>query len=142
MGLVLLNPGLIERDAEILARVSLFDPQLDRLKDELLNLAASGIRLENTVVETHITRLGLGALADQLRNQPSVLYIAEESGGGGLEEAWRRSVAQIENPDFSPQGELKLQRDAAFTRYLNSGADADFDEVQRLNGLIRAQIGS
>jgi len=142
MGLVIQNPDLVERDAEILAKILLSDPQLDRLKDELLNLAASGARLEKVVVEGHITRLGMGALADQLRNQPSVLYIAEDRGEGCLEEAWRRAVAQLEDPDFTLHGELKLQRDAAFTRYLDSGTDADFDEVQRLNGLIRAQIES
>jgi DNA primase len=73
MGLVLQNPDLIERDAEILARILLSDPQLDRLKDELLHLAASGARLEKTLVESHIKRQGMGALADRLRNQPSVL---------------------------------------------------------------------
>jgi len=139
MGLVLLNPDLIERDAEILARILLSDPQLDRLKDELLHLAASGARLETTLIENHITRLGMGALADQLKNQPSVLYIAKDRGEAGLEEAWRRAVAQLEDPDFTLHGELKLQRDAAFSRYLDSGTDADFDEVQRVNGLIRAQ---
>jgi len=138
-GLVLLNPDLIERDAEILARILLSDPQLDRLKDELLHLAASGARLETTLIENHITRLGMGALADQLKNQPSVLYIAKGRGEAGLEEAWRRAVAQLEDPDFTLHGELKLQRDAAFSRYLDSGTDADFDEVQRVNGLIRAQ---
>jgi DNA primase len=142
MGLVLQNPDLIERDAEILAKILLSDPQLDRLKDELLHLAASGARLEKALVESHINRQGMGALADRLRNQPSVLYVAKDRGEAGLEEAWRRAVAQLEDPDFSLHGELKLQRDAAFTRYLDSGTDADFDEVQRLNGLIRAQMGS
>jgi hypothetical protein len=125
-----------------LARILLSDPQLDRLKDELLHLAASGARLETTLIENHITRLGMGALADQLKNQPSVLYIAKDRGEAGLEEAWRRAVAQLEDPDFTLHGELKLQRDAAFSRYLDSGTDADFDEVQRLNGLIRAQTVS
>jgi len=142
MGLVLQNPDLIERDAEILARILLSDPQLDRLKDELLHLAASGARLEKTLVESHINRQGMGALADRLRNQPSVLYVAKDRGEAGLEEAWRRAVAQLEDPDFTLHGELKLQRDVAFSRYLDSGTDADFDEVQRLNGLIRAQTGS
>jgi DNA primase len=142
MGLVLQNPDLIERDAEILARILLTDPQLDRLKDELLHLAASGARLEKSLVESHIDRQGMGALAERLRNQPSVLYMAKDRGEAGLEEAWRRAVAQLEDPDFSLHGELKLQRDAAFTRYLDSGTEADFDEVQRLNGLIRAQMGS
>lgn len=142
MGLALQNPDLIERNTEVLARILLSDPQLDRLKDELLHLAASGVRLEKTLVENHLTRQGMSALADQLRKQPSVLYRAEDGGEAGLEEAWGRAVSQIEDPDFSLHGELKLQRDAAFTRYLSSGTEADFDEVQRLNGLIRAQTGS
>jgi hypothetical protein len=59
-----------------------------------------------------------------------------------LDEAWHRAVAQLDDPDFSLHGELKTQRDAAFRRYLDGGGDADWDEVQRLNGLIRAEGGS
>jgi DNA primase len=142
LGLALAHPALIEHDAEILARISLSVPELDRLKHDLLNLAASGIRLERTVVDNHLVRQGMGGLAERLRNQLAIRRISEESGEQGLIEAWRRAVAQVEDPDFNRHGELKTQRDAAFRRYLDGGKDADWDEVQRLNGLIRDAGGS
>jgi DNA primase len=142
LGLLLTQPGIIERDTEILARITLSDPQLDRLKHELLHLAASGVRLERTVVENHLVRQGMGVLAERLQHQLAVRRIIEDSGESGLDEAWHRAVAQLDDPDFSLHGELKTQRDAAFRRYLDGGGDADWDEVQRLNGLIRAEGGS
>jgi len=142
LGLALAHPALIERDAEILARISLSVPELDRLKRDLLNLAASGIRLERTVVENHLVRQGMGVLAERLRNQLAIRRVSEDSGEQGLIEAWRRAVAQVEDPDFNRHGELKTQRDAAFRRYLDGGKDTDWDEVQRLNGLIRDAGGS
>jgi DNA primase len=142
LGFLLAGPSLIEREAEILAKISFTVPLLDRLKGELLNLASSGVRLERTIVENHLLRQGLGSLAEQLRSQPAVRHIVEEMGDTGLGEAWRRTVAQLDDPDFGVHGELKSQRDEALKRYLDGGADKDWDEVQRLNGLIRAQVGS
>jgi DNA primase len=139
LALALAEPGLIESELETLAKIPLSSPELDRLKRELLHLAASGARLEKSVVENHVNARGLSVLMGELRNR-SVLRL--EANSGEFEEAWRLTVAQLEDPDFSRHGELKLQRDAAFARYLSSGADADLDEMQRLNSLIRAEAGS
>jgi hypothetical protein len=35
-------------------------------------------------------------------------------------------------------GELKSSRDRALQRYLDGGANEDWDELQRLNALIRS----
>ena len=63
MGHVVASPALIEKYAELLAALTLADPQLDSLKGELLHLAASGVRLERNVVENHLVRQGMGVLA-------------------------------------------------------------------------------
>ena len=49
-------------EAESLAVLDLTDPSLDRLRRELLNLAASGSSLEKTGVQAHFTRKGIADL--------------------------------------------------------------------------------
>jgi DNA primase len=139
MALAVEHLGLVEHHLEPLAKVSLLSPELDRLKRDLLHLAASSPRLEKSVVENHLTAQGHGVLIGELRKRP-VLRL--EAGAGGSDDAWRQTMAQLEDPDFSLHGDLKLQRDEALERYLGSRAEADLDEMQRLNGLIRAQAGS
>jgi DNA primase len=146
MGLLLAAPMLIERHAELLAGLALFDPQLDRLKHELLHLAASGISLERTVVENHLVRQGMGVLAQRLQTQTvvqGVLQGAAEgafrtSGEAAHEAAWRRAMAQLHDPEHVATGDLKARRDEALKRYLDGGAHDDWEELQRLNGLIRS----
>ena len=48
-----------------------------------------------------------------------------------------RTKAQLADPDFSGVGELKGLRDEALQRYLDSGANKDWEELQRLNGQLR-----
>jgi len=55
-------PDIALEEAEILAQLELKDPSLDRLRHELLNLAASGSSLEKAGVQTHFTRAGLADL--------------------------------------------------------------------------------
>ena len=139
LGLLICAPELIDRYSEALAWLTLDDPQLDRVRRELLNVAASGKRLDNTAVENHLVRQGLGALAERLKTQ-SVLQ--SDLKGRADEEArealWLRTRAQLADPDASGVGELKTRRDQALQRYLDGGAEQDWDELQRLNGQIRA----
>ena len=146
MGLLLTAPLLIERHAETLAELAFHDPQLDRLKRELLHLAASGVTLERAVVETHLVRQGLSMLAERLTAQTGVqgvrTGVAEGAFGGSdeaiHESAWRRALAQLHDPELPAHGDLKARRDAALKRYLDGGAHEDWDELQRVNGLIRS----
>jgi DNA primase len=55
-------PEIALSEAESLAVLDLADPSLDRLRHELLNLAASGSSLEKAGVQTHFARLGLAEL--------------------------------------------------------------------------------
>jgi DNA primase len=50
------DPQIALRHAEVLAELQLQDPSLDRLRHELLNLAASGSSLEKAGVQTHFAR--------------------------------------------------------------------------------------
>jgi DNA primase len=56
------SPEIALAQAESLAVLDLQDPSLDRLRHELLNLAASGSSLEKAGVQTHFTRTGMADL--------------------------------------------------------------------------------
>ena len=56
------TPVLALVEAELLAELDIKDPSLDRLRHELLNLAASGSSLEKAGVEIHFTRKGMADL--------------------------------------------------------------------------------
>jgi hypothetical protein len=80
----------------------------------------------------------MGELAERLKSH-SVL---QSDLKGQVDEAARealllRTRAQLADPDFSGVGELKAQRDQTLQRYLDSGANKDWEELQRLNGQLR-----
>jgi len=56
------SPEIVPVEAESLASLNLADPSLDRLRHELLNLAASGSSLEKAGVQAHFTRKGMADL--------------------------------------------------------------------------------
>jgi len=141
LGLLVCAPHLIDRYSEALAWLALDDPQLDRIRRELLNLAASGKRLDKSAVENHLVRQGLGVLAERLKTD-SVLQsdLKGQADEQAREALWLRTRAQLADPDFSGVGELKTRRDQALQRYLDGAANKDWDELQRLNGEIRAAL--
>jgi len=141
LGLLISSPELIERYSEALAWLTFDDPQLDRIRRELLNLAASGKRLDNPAVENHLVRQGLGGLSERLKSH-SVLQsdLKGQADEQAREALWLKTKAQLANPDFSGVGDLKARRDEALQRYLNGGLEADWDELQRLNSEIRATV--
>ena len=56
------QPQIALWEGEVLAGLDLSDPSLDRLRRELLNLAASGSSLEKAGVQTHFARQGMAEL--------------------------------------------------------------------------------
>jgi len=141
LGLLLRDPELIGQHAEALADFRFSDQELDRLRHELLNVAASLVRLETVAVETHLFGQGFGELVERLKAQKVVVAAFAEGEDEGLGPRASRAIAQLRDPELPDQGNLKLQRDEALKRYLEAGAEADWDELQRLNELIRAGAG-
>ena len=64
------SPEIALAEAESLAVLDLQDPSLDRLRHELLNLAASGSSLEKAGVQTHFTRKGMAELLARFAGHP------------------------------------------------------------------------
>ena len=60
------HPGLALTHGELVASLPFADPSLDRLRHELLNLAASGSSLEKPPVLTHFIRQGMAELLTRL----------------------------------------------------------------------------
>jgi DNA primase len=141
LALLICSPHLIDRYSEALAWLALDDPQLDRIRRELLNLAASGKKLDKAAVENHLVRQGLGVLAERLKTH-SVLQsdLRGQADEEAREALWLRTRAQLADPDASGIGDLKARRDSALQRYLDGGANVDWDELQRLNGEIRSSV--
>jgi DNA primase len=141
LALLICSPHLVDRYSEALAWLALDDPQLDRIRRELLNLAASGKRLDKAAVENHLVRQGLGVLAERLKTH-SVLQsdLRGQADEEAREALWLRTRAQLADPDISGVGDLKIRRDQALQRYLDGGANEDWDELQRLNGEIRSSL--
>jgi DNA primase len=64
------SPDIALAQAESLAILDLADPSLDRLRHELLNLAASGSSLEKAGVQTHFMRKGMADLLARFAGFP------------------------------------------------------------------------
>jgi DNA primase len=68
--LLLEEPQLALNHAELVAGLSFADPWLDRLRQLLLNLAASGSSLEKAAVLTHLERQGMAELVARFGVRP------------------------------------------------------------------------
>jgi DNA primase len=68
--LLVQDPSIAMHHGELLAALPLNEPSLDRLRHELLNLAASGSSLEKAGVQTHFARLGMADLLAQFAGRP------------------------------------------------------------------------
>jgi len=66
------SPEIALAEAESLAVLDLQDPSLDRLRHELLNLAASGSSLEKAGVQAHFTRKGMAELLVRFAGHPAL----------------------------------------------------------------------
>jgi DNA primase len=64
------SPEIVLAEAETMAILELQDPLLDRLRHELLNLAASGSSLEKAGVQAHFTRKGIADLLARFAGRP------------------------------------------------------------------------
>ena len=138
--LLLEAPELALIHAEMLAALPFSDRQLDRLRQELLNLAASGFRLEKEALETHLVRSGMAELVERLAarrapGQISAADAAQERGqgraadGGDIEARWLRAVA-----DLREMAELGPERVRAMERFKFEGTEESWRDAHRLLG--------
>ncbi len=134
--LLLEAPELAATHTEILAALAFSEPQLDRLRRELLNLAASGSRLEKRGLETHLQRSGMAELVRRLRARYGSGQIAaadrtEErtADGEDVEARWLGAVAQLRE-----MAELAPERQRAVERFKSEATEESWRDAHRLLG--------
>ena len=132
-GLVLQNPEIADKHGEILAQVPFSDRSLDSLRHELLNLAASGFRLENPGLETHLVRRGMADLVARLQTgRAGTGDLTDASSVGDAEDVearFLRAAAQLRD-----MAELEPERQRAAERLKSEATEESWTEFQRLRG--------
>jgi len=120
LALLLEAPEIVERQGELLAALPLSDRSLDRLRDELLNLAASGFRLETGRLEDHLVRAGMAELVGRLSARRAKGGLGADTardgapGGADLEEIearWLAAAVQLrEIAEIDPERRQAMER--------------------------------
>jgi len=126
--LLIEHPQLAAAHAETLAALVFTDRSLDRLRHELLNLAASGFGLEKGALENHLVRVGLGELVARLAARNAASAGAEgEDLGEDFETRWLRATAQLRE-----LAELEPERHRAMERFKHDGTEESWRDAHRL----------
>ncbi|HJW40513.1 MAG TPA: hypothetical protein VJ476_04700, partial [Rhizomicrobium sp.] len=124
--LLLAEPDLGIRHAELVAELPFSDASLDRLRAVLLNLAASGSSLEKQGFHNHLSRLGMDALVTRLH--------ARTTGMAGdpaeIEDADARFLKAAS--DLREMAERAPERARAMERFKAEGTEESWNEAQRL----------
>jgi DNA primase len=122
------DPEIAVRQGETLAALHFSDPFLDRLRQELLNLAASGFRLEKGGLENHLVRAGMAELVERLL-APGAQAPAGQESANGEDARFLRAAAQLrEMADLAPE------RNRAVERFKSEATEENWLQAQRLLG--------
>ena len=127
--LLLQDPEIAHRQGDTLAALHFSDPLLDRLRQELLNLAASGFRLERGGLENHLNRAGMGELVERLLAQGAQAP-ADQEGAKDEDARFLRAAAQLRE-----MAELAPERKRAVERFKSEATEENWLEAQRLLGI-------
>jgi DNA primase len=127
--LLLQDPQIAHRQGEVLAAMHFSDPLLDRLRQELLNLAASGFRLERGGLENHLARTGMGDLVERLL-APGAQAPASQEGARDEDARFLRAAAQLRE-----MAELAPERSRAVERFKSEATEENWLQAQRLLGI-------
>ena len=77
---VLNHPWLVADHAEALAGVSISDPSLDSLLNEIIDVSAQGDHLDRTALHTHLETHGLSHVAHRLLSDETLKTVAFSGG--------------------------------------------------------------
>jgi DNA primase len=121
--LLLASPALALSHGELVAGLPFQDPSLDRLRRELLNLAASGSSLEKPQVLTHFVRLGMAELLTRLGASEGV---RDPEAGEETEARFLRAAS-----DLREMAEWEPERARAFERLGNEASEEAWRDAKR-----------
>jgi DNA primase len=128
-------PAIALTQGEILADMCFSDRLLDRLRQEILNLAASGSRLEKQGLENHLIRAGLGELLNRLVRRAPEDHgdnVGGETAQQGdaevdMEARWLLAAAQLRE-----MAETAPERRRAMERFNSEASEESWREAHRL----------
>ena len=128
---ILLNhPSLALSHAELVASLPFQDASLDRLRRELLNLAAAGSSLEKPVVFSHFVHQGLAELLTRLGVAPQTSESEPDLDSSETEARFLRACADLrEMAEWEPERARALKR---------LGAEASEDAWREAKRFLRA----
>jgi DNA primase len=134
--MLLQHPEIALHQGEILATLPFSDASLDRLRHELLNLAASGFRLESGRLEDHLVRSGMAELVLRLKGRRAgggdIVPGRETNDAGSadaddIEACWLRAAAQLREI-----AELDPERKRAVERFNTEATEESWHDAHRL----------
>ena len=121
--LLMASPGLALSHGELLAGLPFQDPSLDRLRRELLNLAASGSSLEKPQILNHFVRLGMAELLTRMGASEGA---RDPEAGEETEARLLRAAA-----DLREMAEWEPERARAFERLGSEASEEAWREAKR-----------
>lgn len=129
------HPWLAEAHLEAISAVSLGDPSLDSLLNEIIDVAARGDHLERDAVHAHLEARGLGHVVRRLTSDPALTTVAfcqREADPAIAEEGLRHMLA-----DYAAEG-LKADLARAESDF---AADPSEENSRRIVQIKRAMLG-
>ncbi len=117
----------------MLAQLDFSERQLDRLRHELLNLAASGSRLESRGLENHLVRQGMAELLAQLGRRTGAAEPPDDALGSAHDEDLEARFLCAAK-DLREIAEREPERLRALERFNTEGTEESWREAQRLFG--------
>jgi hypothetical protein len=126
---LLRDPEIAVRHGEIVAEIPFSDRSLDSLRHELLNLAASGFRLENPGLENHLVAKGMADLVARLGRGAGAAADEPSVGDADVEAQFLRAAAELRD-----LAEIEPERQRAAERLRAEPTEASWAEYSRLKG--------
>jgi DNA primase len=140
---VLNHPDLLEKHLESFAILRLARPELDKLRAEIIEIAAGGGTLDRSSLRNHLEKRGAAHLADELECQKSVKYqrfASPDTEFAEAEECWLH-ILSIHHEFLLLQGEAR-EAEAAFQQEMNEENWRRLQSIQlQLKEAMTIQLG-
>jgi len=133
--LIVAEPTIVERHGELLADLPFRDGELDRLRQQLLNLAASGGRLEKQGLENHLVHLGMADLVARLRTRTMsgsdpADQMSQDDDAKDAEARFLKAAS-----DLREMAEREPERARAMERFKSEGTEESWHDARKLLGI-------
>jgi DNA primase len=127
------QPELAAAHVEVVAALPFRDHSLDSFRRELLNLAASGFRLENRGVENHLVRMGMADLVARLGERRRASVVDPKDRASGDDDSADPDTRFLQAAaDLRELAELQPERERAHERFVQEFNEENWADTQRL----------